>query len=572
MISSQPASPVQRIFVGLFFSVFLAMGGAFFYFTVLQPFFQSTAARHWVETPCRVLSSEVKYHSGSKGGTYSEEIAYAYQVDGREYHSDRYQFLRFSSSGRQAKANVVAKYPRGRQAVCYVNPKSPSEAVLDRGFAPVGWFAFFPLVFVGIGMVGLVGAVRGRGIFVGQGYAVNAGTNAAEAWRQRPDWAAGRVVSSGKKQIVGVWFFAGFWNLISTTVAWNIIGNHAIHKGNEMAAVVLIFPLVGLGLLIWALRMTLRWMRFGESVFEMASVPGLLGGALEGVICPSCPMRPEGPIQLRLNCLSRVTRSSGNGSSTQENLLWQHETAVEMCPDGTIPVAFYLPADGSETSVIGVGNGVLWRLEVKARVPGVDYVAQFEVPVFQGEQTPEQQAEAAKLIAHEQAEVAAYVQPPTSRIRVGMSLRGGMEFVFPPCRNPGSALFLTVIAAVFAGVVLLIVKQHGPMPARFIVGFLDLILIYAAVYSWTHSTRIEVTPEAVSVTQSTLGISRCRTVMASEIAEIKTKIGMTSGTNVYHDLKLVLRDESEIAAGSAIKDAREAEWLTSEMTKALKRQ
>ena len=544
------------------------MGGAFFYFTVLQPFFQSTAARHWVETPCRVLSSEVKYHSGSKGGTYSEEIAYAYQVDGREYHSDRYQFLRFSSSGRQAKANVVAKYPRGRQAVCYVNPKNPLEAVLNRGFAPVGWFAFFPLVFVGVGMVGLVGAVRGRGIFVGQGTIANT----EEPWRQRPDWAARRVFSSGKKQMAGVWFFAGIWNLISVPAAWGVVSSHAIHKGNEMAAAVLIFPLIGLGLLIWAFRMTLRWMRFGESVFEMAFVPGLLGGALEGVIRPSRPMRPEGPIQLRLNCLSRVTRSSGNGSSTQESLLWQHETAVEMRPDGTIPVAFYLPADGSETSVIGVGNGVLWRLEVKARVPGVDYAAQFEVPVFQGEQTPEQQAEAAKLIAREQTEVATYVQPPTSRIRVGMSLRGGMEFIFPPCRNPGSALLLTVIVAILAGVVWLIVKQHGPMPARFIVGFLDLILIYAAVYSWTHATRVEVTPEAVTVTQSTLGISRCRTIAASEIAEIKTKIGMTSGTNVYHDLKLVLRDESEIVAGSTIKDAREAEWLAAEMTKALKRQ
>ena len=564
MISSPQSSPRQRAFVGVFFFVFLAMGAAFFYGMVVRPYFQSAAARNWVEAPCRVVSSEVKSHSNSKGTTYGVEIAYAYKVNGREYRSNRYQFLQFSSSGYPSKAKVVAQYPRGRQTVCYFNPGDPSEAVLDRHYASIGWFALLPLLFMGVGLAGIVGAIRGWGQTAGLPLS-------AEPWNQRPDWAAGRVVSSTKKTMLFAWFFVAIWNLISVPAAWGVVSTHAIHKGNEMAAIVLIFPLAGLGLLIWALRMTLRWMRFGESVFEMACIPGMIGGALEGTVRLRNPIRPEGPVLIRLNCLSRITTSNGsNGSSTRENILWQHETTVNMDASDAIPVAFLIPGDASETTVIGSGNGILWRLEVNARVPGVDYAAQFEVPVFKGEVSPELQAEAAKLLAREQAETAAYVQPPTSRIRMGMSLRGGTEFYFPAGRNPVSALVLTVIAALLAGGVWLIGNQHGPMPIRFFVGFFDLIFMYAAVYSWTHSTRVEAMPESVTVTESTLGISRSRTLATASIAEIKTTIGMTSGTTVYHDLKIVCSDGREISAGSSIRDAREAEWLAAEMTKALK--
>ena len=564
MIAARTTTPAQRIVIALFFSFFLLMGCGGLCVILIRPVALSVAARQWMAVPCRVISSEVRSHSG-RGATYSVEITYAYQVDGKEYHSDRYQFLRSSSSGRAGKASVVAQYRRGTQAVCFVNPKEPSEAVLDRGIVAMAWFGVIPLVFVAIGLAGIIGAIKGKGNAVSSG-----NPNSDPPWLLRPDWAAGRIASSTKKGMLGAWLFAAVWNLISMPAAWMVLSEHEIKKENYGPAFVLFLPLVGVGMLCWAVRLTLRWLRFGESIFEMACVPGGIGGPLEGTIRLSRPIRPEGPVKLRLSCLVRTTSSDGgNTSSTSERVLWQHEETVELNAPDTIPVAFYIPGECSETTTLDASDGTLWRLEATAKVPGVDYAAQFEVPVFRVEQTPEQRAEAQKLIAHEQAEVAAYVQPPSSRIRVQTSLRGGTEFYFPACRNPGAAIFLTVFLAVWSAVIWFMLSQKAPILFPVVFGFFDLILVLIAAHIWTGTTRVLVNPAGVAVTNTVLGIPRTTAVAAQDIEDIKTKIGMTSGNTAYHDIKIQCRNGKNINAGSAIKDLLEAEWLAAEMMKAL---
>ena len=570
MIPVQKTSlfPANRVVLALFFSVFLLMGCGFTYFIAIRPLAQNIAARQWMTVPCRVLSSEVKSHSDSDGTTYSAEIAYAYQVGGKEYRSNRYRFLRMSSSRREA--NVVARYAPGSKSVCFVNPKNPSEAVLDREIGSAAWFGLIPLVFVVVGLVGVIGAIRSGKKKVGGGLVDGANPNVSQPWTLRPDWAAGRILSSTKKAMLGIWFFAGVWNLISLPIAGMVLSQHVIQKGNYGPAFVLLFPVIGMGLLYWAVTLTRRWLRFGESVFEMVCVPGAIGGALAGTIRPSRPFRAQGPVKLRLSCIARTTSSNGSdGSSTNERILWQHEETVEMSATDAIPAAFYIPEDCSETTVLDASDGTLWRLEAQAQADGADYAVQFEVPVFRVEQSPQQRAFAEQLLAREQAEVAAYVPPPTSRIRVQPSLQGGTEFYFPACRNPGMAIFLTLFLTVWSGVIWFMIHQRAPVLFPIVFGFFDVIMVFAAAYAWTGTTRVVVSQEGATVTSAVLGIPRVKTVAAQEIESIKPKVGTTSGTTVYHDLKIYCRDEREIGAGSAIKDSLEAEWLAAEMTKAL---
>jgi len=54
-----------------------------------------------------VISSEVKYHSGSHGGTYSVNTFYTYEINGREFKSNTYDFAGGSSSGYEGKQAVV---------------------------------------------------------------------------------------------------------------------------------------------------------------------------------------------------------------------------------------------------------------------------------------------------------------------------------------------------------------------------------------------------------------------------------------------------------------------------------
>ena len=75
----------MRIFLGLFFSVFLVIGSLVFNELFIKPVAKFFTARGWRETPCVVVSSEVSSHRASKGGTiFSAHIVFRYAVDGRE--------------------------------------------------------------------------------------------------------------------------------------------------------------------------------------------------------------------------------------------------------------------------------------------------------------------------------------------------------------------------------------------------------------------------------------------------------------------------------------------------------
>ena len=49
-----------------------------------------------------------------------------------------------------------------------------------------------------------------------------------------------------------------------------------------------------------------------------------------------------------------------------------------------------------------------------------------------------------------------------------------------------------------------------------------------------------------------------------------TRIGMTNGQTVYYDVHVTNHSGRDLVAASAIKDRREADWLVSEMQRALK--
>lgn len=146
--------------MGAFFSLFAAMGGLFLFFFA-RGASQVVAARGWEEVPCEVVSSEVREHSGDDSSTYSIEVTYRYRYDGRDFESSRYQFLSGSSSGREGKQRVVDRLPPGGPCVCWVDPENPSEAVLERGFTSMYWFALIPLVFVLIGAGGVFASIWG---------------------------------------------------------------------------------------------------------------------------------------------------------------------------------------------------------------------------------------------------------------------------------------------------------------------------------------------------------------------------------------------------------------------------
>ncbi len=235
----------------------------------------------------------------------------------------------------------------------------------------------------------------------------------------------------------------------------------ALREGNRAALIALLFPAVGVGLLVWAVRATIRRRRYGTSVLELGTLPAVVGHALEGTLRTPAGLRPPEGFRVVLSCIRRVTSGSGRNRSTSERILWQEERRATASGVG-VPVAFAIPTDATPSDPGRSDDRTLWRLEVSAEVPGVDYAAGFEVPVFRTAESALPRTETEQAVAARSAVPADYRQPAGSRILVSRTRRG-TEIYFPPARNPGMAASLTVFTLIWAAAIWATIAFDAPL-------------------------------------------------------------------------------------------------------------
>ena len=434
---------------------------------------------------------------------------------------------------------------------------------------------------LGLLAIGLFFCVVGYGLLVGLFFGLKAkkrtdaikAAHPDEPWVWRDDWAAGRIPSGNKRSAITAWVFALFWNAISSPVFFLIVPGE-LRKGNHAALIAIIFPIIGLLLLALAIQQSIRWKKFGQSIFKMLSTPGVIGGQVSGAIETAVKVRPEGGFQVKLRCVHRVTTQTGDSSSTSEHILWEDEKIIikDLLDDprrSGIPVFFQIPADCRETDSTNSRNAIVWRLEARAKVPGVDYFAQFEIPVFKTTASAPASVTVDPTIAY-QAPPEPYQLPPHSRITVQPAANGGSEFFFPAARNVGTDLFITFFAVAWAGIIWLLIVKRAPLIFPVVFGLFEVLFLIFLANAWFKSTRVIAEPSGISITSSWLGLRSAKQISADDVADIKTRIGMTSGQTVYYDIHVVNRTGRDLVAASAIRDKREADWLASEMQRQLK--
>ena len=412
-------------------------------------------------------------------------------------------------------------------------------------------------------------------------------------WRWRDDWEIGEIRPTQAKAAAMMWLFAFLWNGIAWAAA---IGMFPQRRSAPLWAVALVamFPTIGLLLLGMAVRATLVWRRFAGSVLRLTSPYAIIGDALSGTIELNTRLQNDAPVQTRLACLRRTLNRSSDGSHIEETVLWQNERTLQ--PDlpevdaghTGVPVFFRIPPDQPPATPgeSGVGS-VVWRVGVEAHIKGPNLQLEFEVPVFPGK-APEIPAEDPAQKYQMPAEN--LHQALHSRIRVN-DVRNGKEFVFPAGRNVGVAVGLTIAAAAFVfatvflgmhvldsfhfhhGLLGIVDLFFGLISAVFplVFGAVALVLSLFCLDHWFHRTRVMADTSSLAVTHSWLFLKWSREFPVSEITELFTKTGMTSGQKQYHDLKARLRSGKEITLGSSVPNQAEAEWLLAELNLALGR-
>ena len=118
------------------------------YLILWKPARTVMAARDWNAVPCRIVSSEVVRVPVMGGRTiYKLDIRYQYSLGGRAFTSNRFDAIGDSGSGSyDAKQRTVARYPAGTVTTCYVNPKQPRHAMIDRSLPARMWWGAIPVL------------------------------------------------------------------------------------------------------------------------------------------------------------------------------------------------------------------------------------------------------------------------------------------------------------------------------------------------------------------------------------------------------------------------------------------
>lgn len=425
-----------------------------------------------------------------------------------------------------------------------------------------GILALFALTFGGVGFGLIVGSFMGARKLTQHQKREAEFPN--EPWRWREDWASGRVVSNNRLAMLIAWPFALLWNAISSMI-WFMLPRE-LEKGNKVALIGLIFPLVGLGLLIWAVRATRRWRKFGVVTFDLTTVPVKLGGELSGLITTPAPLVGAREVLLQLSCV----RHERHGEDSHDKLLWEDSKQLDadaLITASGIPVYFRLPQDGVPASPKQDSSYVKWQLCVKAATGGVDFAAMFELPVFGV--TAGVSTAVPDPTAPWQKDAGQFSPDPASRIRIQTMLTGETEFLFPPLRNLGPAIFLALFTLGFSVATWFLIVKSAPLIFPITFGFFSGLLWLLTFGVWFGASRIVCGASGLEANQRWLFLKSRTKFNREEIKDIKLHIGMRSGTKAYYDLRLVTRIGRERTLASSIANKREAEWLAQQMKMAL---
>jgi hypothetical protein len=202
--------------------------------------------------------------------------------------------------------------------------------------------------------------------------------NPDRPWMWREDWASTEVRTSARRDANRLTVIAIAWCIAAFPILF-IVPHRALRGADYFAIPSLIFPLIGVVMLVWAMRLRRRVREYGESRFVMTSVPGQVGGALTGAIHIDKQIQEGEQVALELECTMRSTRGNWHSLTVWDRILWRSEQTSMSDSQGSIPVAFMIAPDCRPTDDSNPKSRIVWRLSSRAG----QYRAEFEVPVFQ---------------------------------------------------------------------------------------------------------------------------------------------------------------------------------------------
>jgi len=519
----------------------------------------ASATNDWVNTPATIIHLELE-----KGETQKVVGKYRYTFGGKQYTSDRIALDTSSDNISNFHNELYQRLKKGFDAdqpvTCYVNPSDPSSAMLDRTLRSELVVFHIPFI-LGFGLAGfgvMIGAVfMNRSL---RKRAAKLKEFPEEPWKVREDWAAGEVVSIHWQSLIVFTVFALFWNSVAFPIS--ILFFNDEDAPGWVRLLILLFPLVGLFLIGRAVYEAIRFIRFGKSILRLATVPGVVGGELTGVVIVPENLRIQGPYRVALSCVKQKTRQSGGESETSYVSLWEDTRLIDQTLSDKggqkgVPVRFIIPS-GEKPTDSENKDPITWKLTVEAKVLGPDYKAEFEVPVFVTTDSQEGiQMTHESLTEFELEETLAQQLARESLIAETPS-EGELRITCPPMRHIGTAIFAFLFGLVFAGVGIGFLWQ-GDGVSRFIFGVCFPLLgggtILAAIGTLLSSSELLIDGQQWRLKSGWYGFRGVgREFSSQDIKSIGLKNSMVSNSgNQLKQWNVVI---AELTDGSRVKLVR----------------
>ena len=546
--------------------IVLTIIGSFMIGAAMYEIQMAVDAHSWGKREAEVVSSKLRHRSGDSGGWYSS-ITCVFKESRSEFRLGRISYggIGVGGSGKSKAADKVSKYPVGKKFFVYVCPEDESKMIVEQRYSFTGMRI---IQSIGAGIIVFAFSL----LFLVKTKRKNDKNSPAakklhdQPWTQKKKWADGRIKCMSN---VGTWvitIFALLWNAVSWYVvisAWDQVFDPTAKKG----LIALLFPAVGVILIIVWIYQIARHIKFGNSIFQMTSVPGIIGGKLEGVIYLSKHIEAKEGFKVSLTCIKRVTSGSGKNSSTHQHVMHQEEITIARelwetdYTQTAIPVLFAIPFSTSlQSGRLDKRTTVSWRLTVKAKLSGADYNASFEVPVFRTDES----SSSFELDTSSLAGYVAEVDPDESLSEQRISHKTDMTketYFFPMFRTFGTGLGLIFGSAIFLGAAVFLLKE-GPWPMAIIFGLAGWFIFIWALDVMFWSSRVEMRRDGIKLQYGLFRLNKVE-LPYEAVSNVFIKRGMQSGDTLYHTIIFEIENgkKSKIPVGKRIRNRSVAQSL-----------
>ena len=356
-------------------------------------------SQQWTPVAARLETLKLDTRRGEDNDSYYVISRYHYQFGGRRYtgsetsinrgydNLDDFWHALYSRLERQQAAGTLQ---------AWVNPQNPSQAVLDRTLrgSVLLFSGIFGLLFIAFGAAVLWTGRRGQS--KSRRYAaLMAGLSEGQV-----DEASTRPFRQGiRSQSRGLYWLmliiGAVFLLISLPILVAVLPD-ALRAQDYKTLLILIFPLIGLALMVSGLRSRSRYRRIGETRFFCDPLPGCVGGQVGGFFDVTSGQFVGRP-QMYICCVHTYTSGSSKNRTTHRDILFQDSmpAVTETTASGQrLRVVFDVPGKLPVSDQQGYRGTISWEIQCEGRlaittaVAGrreeTDFKRSWEIPVGRG--------------------------------------------------------------------------------------------------------------------------------------------------------------------------------------------